>query len=301
MNITKFYEDFNIFYASEGDRHYRPGWINVECPFCTGNPGFHLGWNLENNYFYCHRCGHHWDCPTIAKLIGVSKKEAQQILKQYKIGKPRVAKEVKVKIRAKSHKFPSGAMLLTDRHKLYLEKRGFDPDRLEREWNLFGTGPVAMLDGINYKHRIIAPVFWNGMRVTFQARDITGKHRLKYMACPQDRELVHHKDILYGKQTAWNGTGIAVEGIFDVFRFGVSAFATFGIKYTSSQVRFIAKMFQRVTIVFDPEEQALKQANKLMNELKFRNVQANVMSGLDNDPASMKQDDADYLVKTILK
>lgn len=301
MNITQLYEDFNIPYAGEGDKHYRPGWINTACPFCTGHEGNHLGWNLDYDYYFCFRCGWHPISHTIAKLIGVSVRKTDEILKQYKIGKRRIPKESKVKIRAKAHKFPSGTTLLTDRHKQYLEKRGFDPDKLIKEWGLVGTGPVAMLDGINYKHRIIAPVFWNGSQVTFQGRDITGKHRLKYMACPADRELVHHKDILYGKQTAWNGAGICVEGITDVWRFGVHAFATFGIEYTNAQIRIIANAFKKVYIIFDPEAQALRKACELMNELKFRGIEASVISGLDSDPSDMKQDDADYLVKNIMK
>lgn len=300
MNILQLYEDFNILYASEGHKHYRPGWINTKCPFCTGHEGNHLGYNLDGDYYYCYRCGSHRDYHTIAKLIKVSEQEARQILKQYKTAKRRTTKEIKRKIRSKAHRFPSRVAPLTDRHKQYLERRGFDPDRLIHEWKLVGTGPVALLDKIDYKHRIIAPVFWNDLQVTFQARDITDKSPKKYMACPKDRELVHHKDILYGKQAAWTDIGICVEGITDVWRFGMNAFATFGIKYTNAQIRMIAKSFKRVAVVFDDELQAIIQASKLVNELKFRNVNAWMVT-ISGDPGGMKQDDADYLIKNILK
>ena len=165
--------------------------------------------------------------------------------------------------------------------------------------NFIGFCPISQLDGISYKHRIIAPIYWNEERVSFQGRDATDKHSKKYMACPKDRELIHHKEILYGKQSEWGSTGICVEGITDVWRLGTASFATFGIKYTPKQLRLVAKSFERVFILFDPEGTATEQAVKLMNELKFRGLEANTIL-LDSDPGSMKQEDADYLTKQIL-
>lgn len=302
MNTQQLFEDYNIIYAGEEDRHYRPGWINVVCPFCTGNPGNHLGCSLKGGYFYCFRCGFHPAAKAISKLFGVQKHEARALIKKYKLPTAGIKRKYEpvIKIRTKAHRLPAGTGLLTERHKQYLEKRGFDPERLIKEWGLVGTGPIAMLDGINYKHRIIAPIIWNGVRVSFQGRDITERHKLKYLTCPASRELVHHKDILYGKQTAWDFTGICVEGITDVWRFGVNAFATFGIEYTNAQIRVIAKAFHRVAVVFDYEPQAVRQANKLVADLKFRGLDAWRVDVYE-DPGSMSQTDADNLVKTIMK
>jgi hypothetical protein len=182
-----------------------------------------------------------------------------------------------------------------------LEKRGFDPEYLEKEWNLLGTGPVSLLDNINYKHRIIIPFLWNNSQVSFDSRDITGKHTSKYMACPKNREQIPHKEILYGKQSKWGNTGICVEGPTDVWRFGTRSFATSGIKYTNYQTRIIAKTFSRVAVCFDGgETQATNQARILIGELKFRGVDA-FMVNIDGDPGSMKQSEADYLVKQLTK
>ena len=164
---------------------------------------------------------------------------------------------------------------------------------------MLGTGPVSSLDGINYKFRIVTPIFWQGEQVSFQARDITNKSKLKYITCPKDRELIHHKHILYSSSVLPSYTGIIVEGKTDVWRFGDSAYATFGIKYTPTQVRLIANMFKRVAVIFDDETQAIIQANKLVGELKFRGVDAWTVS-IDGDPGSMKQSEADYLIKNII-
>ena len=305
MNITKLYDDFSIPYASSEDRHYRDGWVNVECPFCTGdNPGHHLGWNEDESYFTCWHCGGKRTVPTIAKLLKISEQKAKQIIRQYKgIVK---TKQAKVTIRRKAHRLPSNTEPLSARHKNYLIDRGFDADYLEQKYGLLGTGPVSSLDGINYKFRIVAPIYWSGKQVSFQGRDITDRSKLKYITCPKDRELVFHKDILYMNEgslpsdiTVSKYTGICVEGITDVWRFGDSAFATFGIKYTHAQVRLIASLFKRVAVVFDDESQAIVQANKLVGELKFRGVDAWRVS-VDGDPGAMKQTDADSLVKSII-
>ena len=303
MNIQKLYEDFSISYAPEGGRHYRDGWINTVCPFCSGHKGYHLGWNLDDNYFHCWRCGSHRTIPTISKLIKLPEKEVKQILRQYKIDVPK-AKEPKVKIRRKAHRLPSNTEPLSARHKNYLIERGFNADYLEKKYGLLGTGPVSSLDGINYKFRIVAPICWLDSPVSFQARDITDRSKLKYITCPKDRELIFHKDILYMSGFQKDPSipldiGICVEGITDVWRFGSYSFATFGIEYTHKQVRLIAKMFKRVAVIFDDETQAIIQANKLVGELKFRGVDAWRVS-IDGDPGGMKQSEADSLVKTII-
>jgi hypothetical protein len=300
MDILSLYQDFSVDYRTEGHRHCRPGWINTECPFCTGNPGYHLGYHLETNHYVCWRCGFHAIPPTIAKLLRIKIQDAYTLIKQY--GLLYVDRRIDtIKERtAIIHQFPSGVEPLTDRHKQYLEKRGFDPERLERQWYLLSTGPVSLLDHINYKHRILIPFFWNSIQVSFDSRDTTGKHPSKYMACPKSRELIPHKEILYGNQFAWGRTGICVEGPTDVWRFGNNSFATSGIKYTPRQIRLIAKTFKRVPVCFDGgEEQAKIQANALIADLRFRGVDS-FRVDIEGDPGSMKQSDADYLVKQLL-
>jgi hypothetical protein len=51
MDIIGLYRDFGIEHRTEGHKHCRPGWVNTECPFCTGNAGLHLGWHIEEEYY----------------------------------------------------------------------------------------------------------------------------------------------------------------------------------------------------------------------------------------------------------
>jgi DNA primase len=185
-----------------------------------------------------------------------------------------------------------------------LDDRGFNWEYLEEVWHIQGTGPVSKLDDgegktLNYKLRILAPVYWNRQVVTFQARDITDKHIAKYMACPPTREIISHKHILYGIQEDWGPRGICVEGIFDAWRLGTNAFATFGIKFTRDQIRAMVKYFEEVVILYDPDQQAQEQADQLIDELEIRGVKAWKI-GLDSDPGAMSQDDANHLLKELL-
>ncbi|MBS3776757.1 MAG: hypothetical protein KGY70_16285 [Bacteroidales bacterium] len=303
--IEDLFHDYGIDTAPEDNKHYRPGWINVECPFCgQGSGKYHLGFNIKDGYFHCWNCGteNAWSVKrTIAKLIGVSEKEAVVLIKTYRIsmkgGKGK--EQAKVSINKKQFRLPPDSGEMKKNHRRYLEKRRFDPDWLEQEWKVMGTGPMAKLDEVDYKHRILTPIYWNNQMVSFQTRDITGKHSMPYLACPQEREIMYHKHIIYTNPSypLWEW-GICVEGKFDAWRFGHPAFATFGIGYTSKQVTLIASLFKQVYTVFDPEPQAQRQAEDLKGELRFRGVECHNIK-LKSDPGDLPQDEADYIIKQL--
>jgi hypothetical protein len=306
MPISDFYQDHNIEVAPEGHKHHRDGWFNINCPFCTGeHDGFHLGFNTEGNYFFCWRCGPHSIPETLVKLLKVSFDQAKSISRDYQLHRSRRVNKTEtnkvVKISKHPFKLPNGIVDLTTAHRRYLERRNFDPDQLAHEWGIKGTTPLSVLDGIFYKYRIFTPIHWNGEMVSFQCRDYTNKQSKKYMACPQEREIVHHKHLLYGNQEAWGDVGICVEGTFDVWRLGDQSFSTLGIGYTTEQVRLIASLFKEVVIIFDPEKQAREQAEKLQQELQFRGVKAHNYTELDSDPADLTPDDAKHLLKEFNK
>ena len=301
MKIKQLYEDFNVTYATEGSRNVAGGWIGTHCPFCPGAPDNHLGYNLDGNYFSCWRCGKHPTVLTLTKLLSVDEKTAKSLIKKY--GGVDGASRISIRRESKTFKFPSNCGDLQSMHKQYLLRRGFDPDRLARDWDLRGTGPVSNLDGADYRFRIIAPIRWDEDIVSFQGRSLSDKTDAKYKACPKEYEKVHHKHILYGNQERWGSTGILVEGITDVWRLGPLSAATFGIKFTDKQVLTIGKsLFERIYIIFDNEPQAQQQAKKLKSELKafYKDPKIEIIT-VDGDPGGMEQNDADYLIKQLIK
>lgn len=300
MDIERLYRDHNIQYVTEGHRHARPGWVNTPCPFCTGNPGYHLGYDTEGNKFVCWRCGGHFGPNVISKLLSIGRDEANKILHRYGvlIGK---APQMKRKIKIKSFKLPDNTFnFLMPPHAKYLQKRGFNTAEVAADWNLGATSVSAKLGELDYQFRIIIPFIWDGKIVSFDSRDITGKAKNKYMACPEERELIGHKKILYGRQDKWGDVGICVEGPTDVWRMGFNSFAVSGIKYTPAQVRVMAKQFKRIMVLFDDDPQAIIQANKLVSDLKFRGIEAYRID-ITGDPGALSQQKADYLVKQLIR
>lgn len=299
MKILELYQDFSIEHLTEGHKHCRPGWVQVECPFCEGNPGYHLGFHMQSGKYTCWRCGGKSPVYALAGILKIKYTKARELIKAYG-GISRISlPDKKSRINLKDFHFPSGICALSQRHLSYLSKRGFDAKKLVKKWELRATGPVSHLDKADYKHRIVAPVFWGGEVVSFQARDVTNKSDTKYKACSLERETVHHKDIVYGRPEYWGATGVCVEGITDVWRFGFESFATFGIKFTTKQIRVIAKNFERVAVVFDPEKQAQKQAKLLVGELRARGVEA-WNEVISSDPGDMPQKQANKFMKRIM-
>ncbi len=300
MSIEQLLIDYHIPYQKEGHKHCRPGWANMPCPFCSGNPGLHLGVELETVWFTCWRCGYHRSDEAVAKLVGVSLQEARDLLKKYRSGPFVRRSSSNQHVRIKPFRLPSHCAPLDQNHRRYLIRRGFDPDALERDYKLLGTGPVSELDGISYKYRVVAPIFWDGQEVSFQARDITGKALQRYLACPKSREEVHHKHILYGRQDKWRSTGICAEGITDVWKMGPSSFAVFGIKVTMEQVLEIDRHFKRVVILFDDDPQAKEQAKRLAVKLTSLGKPVHIEE-IEGDPGGLPIEDARKLSEELLR
>ncbi len=306
MSLIDLYEAYHIPYATEGDKHVSKGWVGVACPFCVGGTsGFHLGANLQSWGFSCWKCGKHRTTEAIATILGVPEQEARRLIGRYKessgSGFDLRQEAANKRIGEKPLKLPTMLDSLSQGAITYLQGRGYDPDKLIRDWDIRCTAPMALLDKISYKFRILCPIYWNGRMVSFQCRDYTGKSDRKYMACPPEREIMSHKSILYGNQKHWEDVAICVEGVTDVWRLGPKSFATMGIKYTLEQVVHIVDHFKRVVVLFDSDPAAQKQAKELAAKIRACGVQSAVERLVSGDPGEMPQPEADYLVKQLTR
>ncbi|MCK9456781.1 MAG: hypothetical protein M0R31_05745 [Candidatus Riflebacteria bacterium] len=305
MSAERLFQDYNIPHVTEGHKHVTSGWVNIHCPFCVGSQNYHMGVREELTACHCWRCGSHPVVETLSRVLNLLPREVRTILKKYKTGEVISIRKLVPKSRVSIHplKFPKPHSILNKYGKQYLAKRGFDPEYLEHKWGLCQTGPVSFLDKISYGNRILIPIYWNGEMVSFQSRDITDKSDRKYLACPMKREKIHHKNILYGYQEFWEDSHgiIIVEGVTDVWRLGDSAVATFGIEFKMEQVLQLKKLGRkRFFIVFDNEPQAQAQARVLATKLRTLGREAYI-ERVEGDPGSMKQRDADYFVKELLR
>ena len=300
FNIRKFYEDYGIEYK-EGDephKHCRSGWIQAECPRCTGNPGYHIGFSEDSGQFVCWRCGFVPVVEAIRLFTGKSWTESKELLKRYG-GKAkrrrfqRTAKEKDIDC-----ELPHGTLdYVPKRHREYLEERDFDPDKLIDTWDLHATGKRSRY----YPNRIIAPVYYRDILMSFQGRDVTGMSDTPYKACASDYEKRHHKHCLYGMDMALSESVLVVEGIADVWRMGIGSVATFGIKYTEAQVLLLYYNFKRIFVMFDQEPQAQAQGWKLTQQLATLGREAeNITFDKDCDPGDLSDEDARWIMRELL-
>lgn len=300
VDFKQFCIDYKIDYTRSG-KHYRPGWANISCKFCTGHPGFHLGINLDKAYAVCHRCGYHSLYSVISVLTGAPPNAIKDIIKKYSTGESIVRRQDN-RINAPSQIiFPSDTGPLTNKARQYLINRKYDPDKLASIWGIRATSHIGF-----YKHRILAPIYYKSQIVSFQCRDITGNHPQKYLACFQDEEIIQHQRTLYGldQAVARGKTCVVVEGITDVWRLGPGTVAVFGIDFTKQQAQLIATNFDRVFILFDSEYQAQEKADELgylvsagfSNKPEVINLPFIVP---DIDPGDLSQNDANALISEL--
>ena len=300
MDIVNIYKQYGVFIASESDRHYRDGWVNTPCPYCTGNPGNHLGYNLQDNYFKCWRCGFHPTIKVLMRLLNLSYEEVKEIVYRNK-GIKGFYHNKHIRITKKAFKTPSNLQPISEVPycQKYLEKRGFDPLFLENRYSIKATGPISELDKIDYRFRIFIPIFYDNEEVSWQTRDCTGKHNIKYLSCPKNRELVHHKDTLY--QNPLTDIIVLCEGVFDVWKVemaGYPATCTFGIGYKVSQLLLLAINYQKIIIFFDSEPQAQEQALDMQKRLLLGGREAiNICPPKFIDPGAMKPKEIRNLIK----
>lgn len=306
IDIIKFYEEHNIPFVTHGHKHARKGWVGTPCPFCSGNPGFHLGYCIdpESKYagiFTCHRCGGKNTIKVISRMTSLSQAEARKIIGKYSQGAESRLRTIldkrKGPQKAGRCRLPVGTEEMAERHRNYLIKRNFDPDKLERVWGLKGTGPTGP-----YKHRIIIPIYYQGRLVSYQGRDITGKSDLKYKACREEDEARDHKSFLYGLDKVPGDSIVVDEGVTDTWRLGPGSVAQFGVKFTAAQIRLLLP-FKRIFILFDSKEddpQAGEQAEMMAFQLYGGGREIELIDLLNGDPGDMTQGDADNLMKELL-
>lgn len=256
MNFIELLQELNISFWEEGNHHCRPGWVQMDCPFCGDAPGTgHLGLNKTHGYFNCWRCGPHNLYTTLSTLSKVSSKELFVLLKD--IDRGGKGKEVE---RVKSGKLviPKSVGELLPAHKQYLKKRRYDPAEVVELWGVKGIGVSSKLSW-----RLWLPISLNYETVSWTTRTIgTGT---RYISASPSQEAIAHKTLLYGEDYASNAI-IIVEGPISAWRIGPGAVATFGLNVSTEQTYRMACYPVRV-ICFDNSNEAQKRAKRLANLL----------------------------------
>ena len=291
-------DEFRVDYVTEGSHHCSPGWIQINCPHCHDS-GYHLGYNIDSDFFNCYRCGWHNVTETMSLLLDKSVGQTISIMKEFKLSHriTKQKKEVITKTTIKSIELPSNAKPITPAHRAYLTKRDFDSDKIESLYRIKGTKQYGKI-----KYRIIIPVYQNGILTSWQARDITDKSKSKYLNCKKDNEGYPMQHSLYGLDHVMSDSVVVVEGVMDVWRLGVNAVAVFGTNHSKAQIATLAHRFKRVAVLFDSEPKAQAKAYTLSATLQGAGVESEIITLTSaNDPCDLDRESARDLMFDLVR
>lgn len=284
MTILEILQSYGIDYLTTGHHHCRSGWCQIDCPRCQATQHWRYGINLNYHYGNCWQCGAIPLISVLKEITGESYPVLKRLLGNLETDydqERQVSKRGKLVI-------PKGLVDLLPIHRMYLEKRGFDPDELVKLWGIKGIGLAQGL-----KWRIWIPVQLQGRTVTWTSRSVSNNVRLRYVSASAEEEILSIKEVLYGEDYCRHAT-IVCEGPTDVWRIGPGAVATCGTAYSLAQLARIAKYPVRV-VCFDSEPAAQKRAQQLCRELQLFPGETYNVTLASKDPAESNLKEINYL------
>jgi hypothetical protein len=160
----------------------------------------------------------------------------------------------------------------------YLRSRRFDLDYLSKFYKV-GWCEKSMYSLA--RKRIYIPLFWEGRLRGWQARypgEINWKKKgapPKYFTMPG----TPRRKLIYNFSRALNyETGVLVEGVTDVWRFGAMAMATLGDTTTQDQLASLLSGFRSASLVllYDPEAVEKDSTKELIAKLQAANLYGGV-------------------------
>ena len=289
-----------------GSKNVPKGCIGVRCPFC-GDTSNHMHFRLGTLSVKCWRCGKKRLSDAIAGILHIPIREAIEEMRRFiKEGEGVQWSPGERKPNAKQLIWPGGCGPLQDPHRRYLEnppnKHPFDSYELERIWQLWATNHIDP----NYCWSIIAPLYWRGQPISYQALDVTGKRKQKYRAAPPQHEVTPHYNMLYGADQALalaTGRVAVVEGITDAWRLGPGAVGTYGVEWSPAQAILLARHWNEIFLFYDPDDAGEKGALGLFYFLRGfgKNIHNMRIKTGGADPGALNPEDARYIMENEFK
>lgn len=264
FDFESFCKDYSIPYRIRKDDI-----LTFNCPFCHSSSGKsahqYTGGFLFGKTITCFRCGKHSLKETVIALSNCSEFEYKEIFNRYYSNNG-----LQVRVSDEDFKRPTKLVLnnlkeMDELYADYLKQRGFSPFAVTKKFDLKFTDHVGELAS-----RIIIPIFYQNKLVSFTSRAILSNAKVRYLSCPDRKEVVPHKSILYNIDNCKGKSVAVVEGPFDLIKAGGNDFvATFGTSWKPAQADLL-KNYEHVFILFDAgEEEAAKHAKELAKALSL--------------------------------
>ncbi len=214
--------------------------INICCPLCSiPDTNYHCGVFVSNLRFHCWRCKR---TGTLRRLLGAAGCGDLAIDRALAgspeiLGKDRpLTQRVKAALGLRKSPPTEASSALADLPpsdpvtpavvaeapalRRFLAGRRISIDTC-REYDARWAGNVGQ-----YAHRLVLPVYGeDGRLAAWQARDVTGQARAKYLTCGHISKLLYWTDLVRRGGDPWRW--YVVEGVFDAWRMAYNTVATF--------------------------------------------------------------------------
>jgi len=272
------------------------GWIGIQCLSCDDGHN-HLGIALDRKNYSCWKCKARGNLvDLICELEDCNLREARERIEEFQGDfteaqeRPRLEDEGQdILPKSASKKFPTG-------HLSFIRKRRYDPDVLIPEWDLFSGGMLG-----RWKGRIIVPVKLDGRIVTWIGMAASASRSPKYLAAPVEQSIIPASETIYGGDYV-RDVAVVVEGVTDTWRIGKGAVATLGMGAAAMDAK-LARLANlpasRYFIIFDAEDDAQMNAERLGRELKVCGKEVEIIELDAGDPDDLSDDEANDLRKEL--
>lgn len=301
INFPKLFKDYKVDYNTRVNKN----WTNITCPHCDDKT-YNGGFNNIDGHYHCWKCGGHDMKKTLQLVLGIPSNELKSVLSEYE-GRNGVLQELNKKTaKAKHLELPTDCFTPAERK--YLLSRNFSPRFLHEKYGVVGGGIAG-----DWKYRIIIPLYYNGVLVSWTGRSILDKQTLKEKKIPRYKNLaiekscVNPKECLFNIDNCRDKTAVLTEGAFDVIRLGGETasdfFCSFGTELTQAQVKIIAERFDKVFIMFDNEPEAQAKARKFGMQIASIGVDVEVVDAYSefnkNDGGELSDDEVKIIRKEL--
>lgn len=247
--IVSILKRYNIPY-SENSPNSSENAINIECPLCD-DISDHCGIFRDSLVTKCWKCGRKG---SLAYMLSVITNRSIEVCESelassgifFETDSEAQIKAIfegdeskqEVRKRPPISKFPKYSRPVEEINSPlldnYLKRRNIDLEVLvEHQCGCCLVG--------DYMNRLIIPVFFEGSMVGFQAADMTGRSKTKYVADTKGSRI---KEYFYrwDKLDKSLGYVIIVEGVVDTWRLRGNALSSFGTSLTQEQKRLLIKL-----------------------------------------------------------
>lgn len=240
--------------------------VNICCPFCGDDYGYHLGVSLRSTAYFCFRNSEHGgrSAGWLLRHLGATSDEAESLLKEYSDGAEIPVTKSAARpddITRDWRKFhpASGSDACMD----YLRSRGFSEPVVTSQRYGLRYAPIG-----KWARRLILPVTLDGSVVSWTARAIDEDRRPKYLM-----QSVVFPGLVYMPRLS-RDTMVIVEGPLDALKIAacgldhVGAVALMGKALNSRKLLILTRLLADTRkVIFAPDADVDVIAAKRMQQL----------------------------------